>query len=347
MNSLQEKISIVIPTYNMAEHIQRLWGTLLRSGFSHDWIEEVIFVDDGSVDATADTVLKFTGPENAPPARLISLGKNEGRFVARYKGALEARTERILFLDSRVELTDTFGFDLKKLTPEYPCLMGWVDLDTSRNIYCLYWDRIHRALFKKHFELSETRAFVIDDTNFDGFLKGTTVFLCSRKLFIDACRLYENTPLLSDDTYLMREMVKTEPIVVHPSLRILWRPREAFKPFLQRLYSRGPQFIEYNFFCQRGLLFWVVLAGCTGVVSWLILLIFSLKWAAITLGIVLFFAGLSTCKLSRTLGEFFKLLPLHILVLFTFGFGLLNGIRINTLRALRGEFPWPAHQQRL
>jgi glycosyltransferase involved in cell wall biosynthesis len=85
--------SIVIPTYNRADLI----AATLRSVQMQEFIDfEVLVVDDGSKDCTAEVVLPFVAD-----ARFQYLPKENGeRGIARNYGLARARGEYVLFLDS-------------------------------------------------------------------------------------------------------------------------------------------------------------------------------------------------------------------------------------------------------
>ncbi len=88
--------SIVIPTYNRAALI----GLTLESVLRQDCTDfEILVVDDGSRDETAEVVQSFSDP------RLHYLPKqNEERGAARNYGLARARGEYVLFLDSDDQL---------------------------------------------------------------------------------------------------------------------------------------------------------------------------------------------------------------------------------------------------
>lgn len=90
--------SIVIPAYNEG---RRLPPTLIdaidfldsrKSGY------EIIVVDDGSSDETAEVVEKFE--KIRPQIRLIHIPKNQGKGFAVRTGVLNAKGSRILFADA-------------------------------------------------------------------------------------------------------------------------------------------------------------------------------------------------------------------------------------------------------
>ena len=83
-------VSIVVPTYNGARRIGACLGALSQQSASH--AAEVLVVNDGSTDDTAQVVLLF------PEVRLINQAK-AGPAAARNRGAQEARGRFLLFTD--------------------------------------------------------------------------------------------------------------------------------------------------------------------------------------------------------------------------------------------------------
>lgn len=106
-------ISVVIPLYNKAAYVERSIRSALRQG---EAVFEVVVVDDGSTDNSADIVESM----QAPKVRLIRQS-NSGVSSARNRGIKESRGEYICFLDA----DDVYlpGFldqilDLKKQFPQ-------------------------------------------------------------------------------------------------------------------------------------------------------------------------------------------------------------------------------------
>jgi glycosyltransferase involved in cell wall biosynthesis len=82
--------SIIIPTFNGASRIANCLDALLQQAAARD--AEILVVNDGSTDNTADVVAR------CPGVRLITQS-NAGPAAARNRGALEARGTIILFTD--------------------------------------------------------------------------------------------------------------------------------------------------------------------------------------------------------------------------------------------------------
>ncbi len=85
------RVSVVIPTYNSAELVVEAVRSVLAQTRP---AAEVLVVDDGSTDDTADQLAAF-----GPPVRVIRK-ENGGVSSARNRGVAEASGERIAFLDA-------------------------------------------------------------------------------------------------------------------------------------------------------------------------------------------------------------------------------------------------------
>jgi len=82
-------VSVVVPAYNEAGRI----GAVLDPIIASSLVDDVIVVDDGSEDGTADEAKRF-------PVQVVSLSRNRGKAAALAVGVSEARNEVLLFLDA-------------------------------------------------------------------------------------------------------------------------------------------------------------------------------------------------------------------------------------------------------
>lgn len=321
-------VSLVVPTYEMSAHLEALWASLEGAGL-FDVVSEVVIVDDGSKDDTPAVVERLRTLPRGSLIVPVRLARNMGRYRARVEGAKTAKGSHVLFLDTRVELPKNFGEALRAAADRYPAVMGNVDVDVTRNVFCLYWDRSHKRIFRRHYEATK-KPLTLDEHNYDDYLKGTGVLLCDREVFLECCAKFED--LLSDDTLLLKELVKKTPITIPPDVRISWVPREDWRAFLGRIWERGPGFVEYHVIERRGVFFWAVVVGGVVVIG-----IGALSVVAPPIGLAAavtaaFGTVASTALFARSPGELVRLAPLHVAVVGTFGASVVRGLVVNAKR---------------
>lgn len=92
-NSIENLVSIIMPTYNSEMYIKKSINSVLRQTYKN-W--ELIIVDDCSTDTTKKIIRSI----NDERIKLFELTKNQGAAVARNTGLKKARGEFIAFLDS-------------------------------------------------------------------------------------------------------------------------------------------------------------------------------------------------------------------------------------------------------
>lgn len=110
-------LSCLVCAFNEAERID----TILAAVCGHPLIGEVIVVDDGSTDGTAEHVAAY------PEARLIRLPENHGKTYALAHGAAAARGDYLMLLDA--DLEGLSPADIEALAA--PVLAGETDVSLS------------------------------------------------------------------------------------------------------------------------------------------------------------------------------------------------------------------------
>ena len=89
------ELSVVVPLYNEEENLPILQEELRIALSGLDY--EIVFVDDGSVDGTADRI------EAAPNVRLIRFAKNAGQSAAIHAGLTAARGATVVVIDGDLQ----------------------------------------------------------------------------------------------------------------------------------------------------------------------------------------------------------------------------------------------------
>ncbi|TET21785.1 MAG: glycosyltransferase family 2 protein [Candidatus Aminicenantes bacterium] len=133
------KVSVVVIAYNLADKIAACLGSILHQDFS-DY--EVIVVDDGSVNGTAEKV-------NSYPVRLVKQ-RNQGRGAARNAGARVSRGEMIVFLDGDCIVGRDFvrKMVLPLQNPKIGMTQGYIDIANPENLIARLSFMRARHMFK-------------------------------------------------------------------------------------------------------------------------------------------------------------------------------------------------------
>jgi glycosyltransferase involved in cell wall biosynthesis len=92
------KYSIVIPAFNESARILPTLDSVVACIRERGWQAEVIVVDDGSRDTTADLVQAFA--VQAPEVRLITNPRNRGKGYSVRTGMMQGLGEVVMFTDS-------------------------------------------------------------------------------------------------------------------------------------------------------------------------------------------------------------------------------------------------------
>jgi len=95
---LNPKYSIVIPAYNESARIPATLHSVIACVRANSWPAEIIVVNDGSTDSTAQLVLEIA--VEAPEVRLVQNPGNRGKGYSVRSGILQAVGEIVMFTDS-------------------------------------------------------------------------------------------------------------------------------------------------------------------------------------------------------------------------------------------------------
>ena len=96
------KLSLVVPCYNEAENVANFQKAVISAfeGCGYDY--EIIFVDDGSRDATLHTLRKLHAAQECP-VKVVSFSRNFGKEAGMYAGLQHANGEYISLIDADLQ----------------------------------------------------------------------------------------------------------------------------------------------------------------------------------------------------------------------------------------------------
>ena len=167
-------LSIVIPVLNEAESLVKLHEELSEVAGSHGYELEMIFVDDGSTDASWEVIERLAGDDSR--VRGIRFRRNFGKAAALSAGFGEAQGELVMTLDA----------DLQDDPREIPSFLAEMekDLDVVSGWKKVRHDPWHKVIPSRVFNWMVSRLTGVKLHDHNCGMK------CYRREVLDEVRLY-------------------------------------------------------------------------------------------------------------------------------------------------------------
>ena len=138
------KLSLVVPCYNEAENVALFQDAVIEAfrGCAYDY--EIIFIDDGSRDATMHNLRKLFHAQKSP-VKVVSFSRNFGKESGLYAGLQHADGEYISLIDA----------DLQQRPELVREMVEILDMEPQFDVVAAYQDRRGESkvlsFFKKSF----------------------------------------------------------------------------------------------------------------------------------------------------------------------------------------------------
>ena len=184
MNSIEAKISVVIPTYNGSEFICEALESVLEQNSLSD---EIIVVDDGSSDNTCDLVNEVAR-KSTIPIRLTVLNQNSGGPSRPLNVGIGLAKGEVIFLldqDDRMR-PRKIELQLRTLRSQPDCVLaigGLSIIDREEGDVSPLWSVPQFDGLLNHFDTSSTGSIIESKTAFVPLLRRNYAASCSNFCF--------------------------------------------------------------------------------------------------------------------------------------------------------------------
>ena len=111
------KLSLIVPCYNEAENVAAFQDAVINAfdGCGYDY--EIVFIDDGSRDATLHNLKKLYIAKKCP-VKVISFSRNFGKEAGLYAGLQHASGEYLCLIDADLQQRPEIARDMVKILDE-------------------------------------------------------------------------------------------------------------------------------------------------------------------------------------------------------------------------------------
>lgn len=113
------KVSLVVPCYNEAENVEAFQDAVIQAfdGCGYDY--EIVFVNDGSKDATLHNLKKMFKLQKCP-VKVVSFSRNFGKESGIYAGLEHASGEYICLIDADLQQRPELVVNMVNILDEQP-----------------------------------------------------------------------------------------------------------------------------------------------------------------------------------------------------------------------------------
>ncbi len=317
--------TIAVPTYNDSKAIIGCLQAIIDNDFDKDKYS-LLVIDDGSTDTTAKKVEDFLSTYHQYDFKLYKNPKNLGRALTRYKAAELSKTPNVLFVDTRAYLHKDFLQNLVEINYE-PAMAVIITQDTH-NFFARTENLIRRFTFRKNIKEELSTTSFVNDENFDEMPKGTTIFFTDKDRFLSTIDDQIISKHSSDDTKVLRKIVKEKPIMKSHQLLVNYEARTSMRNNIHHLHQRGPKFVDYYLDTSKKLFYPLFITYTSQLVAIIIAILSPADFGRFVLVPLAILILLLAFRLSERKSDFFKLLFGLPLVLTVFISGLDRGLLI-------------------
>ena len=113
------KLSLIVPCYNEAENVANFQSAVISAFEGCGYSYEIVFIDDGSKDATLHNLKKIHAQQKCP-VKVVSFSRNYGKEAGLYAGLQHASGEYLCLIDADLQQRPEIAREMVQILDDEP-----------------------------------------------------------------------------------------------------------------------------------------------------------------------------------------------------------------------------------
>lgn len=142
------KLSLIVPCYNEAENVALFQSETMKAFRNCSFDYEIVFVDDGSTDATLHELRRLHQAQLCP-VKVVSFSRNFGKEAGLYAGLQHADGEYISLIDADLQQRPEIVLDMVRILdekPEYDMVAAYQDRRNEGKVLSFFKKSFYKVI---------------------------------------------------------------------------------------------------------------------------------------------------------------------------------------------------------
>jgi len=113
------KLSLIVPCYNEAENVAAFQSAVMEAFHGCGYDYEIVFIDDGSKDATLHNLKKLHAQQNCP-VKVVSFSRNFGKEAGLFAGLQHASGDYLCLIDADLQQRPEIARQMVQILDDEP-----------------------------------------------------------------------------------------------------------------------------------------------------------------------------------------------------------------------------------
>lgn len=143
------KLSLVVPCYNEEKNVSLFYDAVKNDFASADFDYEIVFVNDGSKDATFKELQKLCAGEI--PVKIVNFSRNFGKESAMYAGLKESEGDYVTIIDADLQQRPSIALNMVRMLEaelEYDCVAAYQEERKESKLLIFFKNSFYKLINK-------------------------------------------------------------------------------------------------------------------------------------------------------------------------------------------------------